>query len=993
VLATVHEITEKVRNERRITLLRELGAHSADAKTAKGACASAAETLRDAKDVPFALFYLIEADRKSARLAAASGIGMGMDASPITLSLVSDTGPWNVGKALETDQLQTVENLRERFSDIPCGPWLEPPHSAAILPIRSNVQRQPAGLLIAGISPRQRFDQSYGSFFELLSTQVATAIANARAYEEERKRAEALAELDRAKTVFFSNVSHEFRTPLTLLLGPLEESLASAPSNLPVEVRANLEVAHRNSLRLLKLVNSLLEFSRIEAGRIEANYEPIDLALYTSELVSLFRSAIEKAGLRLVVDCPPLPEPVYVDCEMWEKVVLNLLSNAFKFTFDGQIKVELRWLGEFVELSVSDSGVGIPEQELPKVFERFYRVRGVNGRTHEGTGIGLALVLELVRLHGGTVSALSQERRGTTFTVTIRTGRDHLPASSIHNPSRRSIQAARTQFVQEALRWLPAVEQADHKLEVPSANGMEDSIPLGGSPSLPPPRILLADDNADMREYVCRLLSPHCQVDAVGDGEAAMARIRTRHPDLLLTDVMMPRMDGVELLRTLRAEPETRDIPVIMLSARAGEEARVEGLQAGANDYLIKPFTARELLARVQSQLELARVRRESNAAVRESEERFRAFVTASSDAVYRMSPNWSEMRSLRGRGFIPDTSNPNPSWLQTYIHPDDRTQVLGAIEKAVQSKSVFELEHRVIRTDGTLGWTFSRAIPLLNNQGELIEWFGAAADITERRNAEQALREAQNKLREHADNLECAIADRTAQLRETVTELEAFSYSVAHDLRAPLRALQGFGQFLADEYAYQLDERAKSYLHRMSRAAERMDQLITDVLDYSHVVRSAHPLEPVDIQKLLAEIIQIYPSLTEQSARISIQGEFPIIMGNPARLTQCFSNLLSNATKFVAPGVTPEVRIWSETRDDWTRICVCDNGIGIPSDQHEKIFEIFQRVSKDYEGTGIGLAIVKKAGERMQGRVGVDSAPGRGSTFWIELRPAPVIA
>ena len=277
------------------------------------------------------------------------------------------------------------------------------------------------------------------------------AIANARAYEEERKRAEALAEIDRAKTAFFSNVSHEFRTPLTLMLGPLEDELRENSKG-----RERIEIAHRNSLRLLKLVNTLLDFARIEAGRIEAVYEPTDLAAATAELASVFRSAIEKAGLRLVVDCPPLPEEVYVDREMWEKIVLNLLSNAFKFTFEGEIKVSLCLRRERVELSVSDTGAGIPAAELSHIFERFHRVRGTDSRTHEGTGIGLSLVQELAKIHGGGVQVRSVEGQGATFTVTIPTGHAHLPKERLGGTrSLMSTSLGATPFVEEALRWLP----------------------------------------------------------------------------------------------------------------------------------------------------------------------------------------------------------------------------------------------------------------------------------------------------------------------------------------------------------------------------------------------------------------------------------------------------------------------------------------------------------------------------------------------------------
>ncbi|BDI18542.1 hypothetical protein ANSO36C_43440 [Nostoc cf. commune SO-36] len=264
------------------------------------------------------------------------------------------------------------------------------------------------------------------------------------AREQERQRAEALAELDHAKTLFFSNVSHEFRTPLTLSLAPLQDALSDSVNPLTSSQRERLELAHRNSLRLLKLVNTLLDFSRIEADRLKANYEPTDLSSYTAELASVFRSAMENANLQLVIDCPPLPNPIYVDREMWEKIVLNLLSNAFKFTFEGIISVSLKPVQEgagsreqgageknfppcpphpapclFVELIVSDTGVGISASELPHLFERFYQVRGAKGRSYEGSGIGLSLVQELVKRHGGAIAVTSAVGQGTTFTVTI----------------------------------------------------------------------------------------------------------------------------------------------------------------------------------------------------------------------------------------------------------------------------------------------------------------------------------------------------------------------------------------------------------------------------------------------------------------------------------------------------------------------------------------------------------------------------------------------
>ena len=744
VLGTVHEITEKVIGERRLMILHELSARGFEAKTKEESCTIAAETLlKHPQDVPFALFYLVGSDGKQAQLSGVAGISLGEQISPQVVNLDEDDihpESWPLTRAMQTGTMQVVEYLGSRFPWVPLGPWKDPPHTAVVLPIFSSKAHRCAGLLIIGISSRLRFDESYRSFLELMTTQIATAIANAQSYEEERKRAEALFELDRAKTVFFSNVSHEFRTPLTLMLNPLKELSNQLYDRLQSEEREQLQLVQRNGLRLQKLVNTLLDFSCIEAGRVQASYEATDLACYTAELASVFRSLIEQAKMRLAIDCPPLPEAVYIDREMWEKIVLNLLSNAFKFTFAGEISVRLRWQNDHVELAVQDTGIGIPASELPQLFERFHRVKGAQGRSFEGSGIGLSLVQELVKLHGGTIEVASVAGAGTCFTVSIPTGTAHLPQDRISAPRTLTSTALSTDaYLEEALRWLPESQQdggivfGDGELCSPSLRSDLSSA-----------KILVADDNADMRDYVRRLLSQQYEVEAVSDGLAALSAIRQQVPDLVLTDVMMPNLDGFGLLQELRSHPDTRGIPIILLSARSGEEARAEGLSAGADDYLIKPFSARELLARVEATLKLARLRREANAALHRSEEQFRLFVTASSDMVYRMSADWSVMLNLEGKDSLASTENPNRSWLEQYIPQTDHPQVLAAIQEAIRTKSVFELEHRVIQLDGTVGWTFSRAIPLLDAENEIIEWFGAASDVTERKQAEVALRRSQ---------------------------------------------------------------------------------------------------------------------------------------------------------------------------------------------------------------------------------------------------------
>src|SRR5262249_21399741 len=405
----VTEETERIIGERQLALLRELAAKTADARTVEDACTLAASAIRtNPNDLPFALIYTIDAKRRSACLTGISGLARGHKLAPETVDL-DEPSLWPFKEVLGTQRAYPLSDLTAFSEELPAVREKHRVTKAVSMLVAGSGETGTAGVLIAGLSPLLAFDDSYQRFLELVAGGISEAITNGRAYEAERKRAEALAEIDRAKTAFFSNVSHEFRTPLTLILGPIEDALAETTDG---GQRDRLELMRRNALRLQKLVNTLLDFSRIEAGRIQATYEPTDLAELTTELASVFRSAIEKAGLRLIVNCPPLSEPVYVDLEMWEKIVLNLLSNAFKFTFQGEIEVSLRQVGDQVELVVRDSGTGIPTAELPRLFERFHRVQNARSRSFEGSGIGLALVQELVKLHGGTVGVESEVEQG-----------------------------------------------------------------------------------------------------------------------------------------------------------------------------------------------------------------------------------------------------------------------------------------------------------------------------------------------------------------------------------------------------------------------------------------------------------------------------------------------------------------------------------------------------------------------------------------------------
>jgi signal transduction histidine kinase/anti-sigma regulatory factor (Ser/Thr protein kinase)/ActR/RegA family two-component response regulator len=569
--AVCTEVTGEVLGARRQQLLHDLstaGGALGDEDTVLAALCAALGT--DPLDVPVAAVYLDD----GGRLRRAATVGCPPDRLPA--------------------QVEDAAQLPSRVGDLGLigGLWQDPVRDAVVLPLAAVAGDERLGVLVAGVSPNRVLDAEYRTFLELVAGQFVGALGNARAFEAERRRGESLAELDRAKTAFFSDVSHELRTPLTLLLGPISDVLADDAAPLPAAAREQLTLAMRNGQRLQRLVNDLMDFASIEAGRAHAVRVETDVAAFTAELAGVLRAAAERAGLRLTVDCPPLARRVHVDPRMWEKVVLNLLSNAVKYTFVGGIDVAVHGADDGVVLTVSDTGIGIPAEELPLVFDRFHRVPGSLARNREGTGIGLALVRELVALHGGSVTVASEPGMGSSFTVTVPYGSPDAEGDAAH-PATPS----------EAARGTAEAWEAD-------VTPREQPAATAGTSTT----VLVVDDNADMRTYLTRLLSPIWRVRTCPNGEEALARIAEQQPDVVLTDVMMPRIDGFELLRRLRADEATRGIPVIMLTARAGQEAAVEGFTAGVDDYLAKPFQAAELIARVRVAIDRATGRREAAA-------------------------------------------------------------------------------------------------------------------------------------------------------------------------------------------------------------------------------------------------------------------------------------------------------------------------------------------------------------------------------------------
>jgi signal transduction histidine kinase len=998
MLCVVVEETDRVIGERKLAALRTLAAGLATTTTEPEVLDAVVRALdTDAQDLPFTAVYLFDEDGKRARLACTTRIERGTELSPEVIDVDDPAAPWPLGSISDG---RVVVPIAERASELAAkgsalsGPWDRPPRDAVVVPIAQRGQERAAGggFLVAGANPYRQLDPSYEGFVELIGGQIASSLANARAYEAERRRAESLAELDRAKTVFFSNVSHELRTPLTLLLGPAEDALADPETTSVNRERASL--IHRNAHRLLKLVNTLLDFSRIEAGRVEAVFEPTDLAAYTTELASSFRSAVERAGLELTIDAPPrrLAQPVFVDRDMWEKIVLNLISNAFKHTFEGRIRVTVSSDRGAAVLEVSDTGVGIPAEQLPHVFERFRRVPNARSRTHEGTGIGLALVQELVRLHQGEVNVESREGAGTTFTVRVPLGAAHLPSDRIAaERSRASTAVAANAFVEEALRWLPSGEYD-------ALDGTPAGIVSHGARDA---RILVADDNADMRGYVARLLRERgWSVEEVGDGEAALARAR-RNPrvDLVLSDVMMPKLDGFALLDALRLDDRTHSIPIVLLSAKAGEEARVEGLRAGADDYLVKPFAARELIARIETQLRRAWEQREQDEII-EAVDRERARLRE----LFASAP--AAIAVLQGPAHVIEIANEN--WLEVAGHRDVIGQPLGEALPELEEQGIIAIADDVFRTGvAYVGTEFKLNFrangsdapveryfnfvcqPVRDeNWGRISALFVHAVEVTDlvnsRRDAERAQRMAEEANRAKSE----------------------FLAAMSHELRTPLNAIAGHAQLLEMGVHGPLTDAQRQALGRIQWSEGHLLALINDVLNYAKIEagRVQYEMGDVVLADLTKEVLSmIQPQLA--SGELSCEVNVPeglVAHADREKIRQILINLLSNAIKFTDRGGQITIAAARDTTtNDGTHdgqrpplvLQVSDTGIGIPADKQQSIFDPFVQVHRNLtrstEGTGLGLAISRDLARGMGGELDVQSIVGEGSTFSLRLPAA----
>ncbi|KAL8290344.1 hypothetical protein RQP46_002602 [Phenoliferia psychrophenolica] len=856
-----------------------------------------------------------------------------------------------------------IQDLAGRASGYTSRGWPDPPKQAVCIPIlvEDDTVSFPRAVLVVGLNPRRPWNEVYATFLHLLSRQIATGLFSVASAEQDFRRAEELLQLDRAKSAFFSNVSHELRTPLTLILGPLQDVL-SAKENLQPADRERLTVVQRHSTRLLNMVNSLLDFSRIETGRTSLVFRPVRLSQLTVDLVSLFRSAIERGGVEFIVDAEPDPESgraVFLSPELWEKVVFNLCGNAFKYTLSGSITCRVRFHPTEAVVEFIDTGCGIADSELSKIFERFHRVENTS-RSREGTGIGLALTLELVKALGSLLDVTSQLGHGSTFT--------------------------------------------------------------GNS------KILLVDDNEDLRNYVGSVLRKAFRVVECADGQDALEYCLKSPPDLVVTDIMMPRLDGPGLLAALRDNPLTSTLPIIFLSAKAGPE--------------VKPFQSRELVARVNVHLQLGKLRKELEKRVEErtralfeSEMRYRGLADRYS-ALSLLSPVGVFLCDAEGvltyanpqfyaiSSFSPDAELAN--WPDAIL-AEDRPETMGLWQEAIATTDGVPklMEFRFAAQQNWVQLELRSFRESSTKRG----FVGSVTDIT-RVKAIEALHLASLQQRAH-------------DAEENTRQKELYIDSVSHDcdpqwqnaelLRESLSSIQSFVEDAAQGDYPPVDE-LSAILQDVNESVDAVDSIILcalhqgrivdDVLNVSRLDMNLLTITPTpfDVETRVNEVLKMFDVECSQKRIQLVFEKGPGIqdfhagwlVADHARVAQILLNFLSNSIKFTADADVKKITVRLDALDVllprpthgiripdveektlpsgsvWLVIAVQDSGRGLTEDDLTRLFNRFSQAHPKYGGSGLGLYVSKKLVELHGGFLQVESDLGKGSKFTLSL-PVPV--
>ncbi|RZA26516.1 MAG: response regulator [Proteobacteria bacterium] len=973
----ITETTERMLQTRRTQLVRELAVRLSDAKNLNDVFAFTCQQFDSEQyDIPYLAFYEWNNNRAEAKMS------FGLSLSSTATIFAEPDGDEIKGLTLRVDPAQTeilsIDHSAFENSMAPIGPYPERPSKAIIMPISLPGMTNALGFAVVGVSARRALDDAYKGFYESLSQALNKAIGQVFAFEQEQRRATALAEIDRAKTQFFSNISHELRTPLTLMLGPIEDLLSK--NDLSTSARDELDLVYRNGKRLRKLVNSILDFSRIEAGRLKAKFAPLDLFQFTRDLSSIFRSTIEKGGLQLRVDTATLEEPVYVDPEMWERIILNLLSNAYKYTLQGFVSVSFHESSDSVLIKIKDSGTGIPQKDLPKLFDRFHRVEGAVARTYEGTGIGLSLVKQLVTIQGGHIHVESTEGLGSEFIISLKKGVAHI------DPLHLSTTAQPARFSTDSLLYLEEIESwkttggATSRTSL-SKTDERSAIDLSTSESVSKRQtVLIVDDNADMREYIAGFLGRSYEILLADNGDSAFEIVTKQKVDLVLSDVMMPGKNGFELLQAIRGEPTLSSLPVILLSARAGEEAKIDGLREGANDYLVKPFSSRELIARVNSVLQISQMKLETDRLRSNRDDRLLgAFAQAAVGmALLDLNSNILDANSTFADITGYSTEELRKLNVSRLNLPENLLATSEQFKNLLEGRiNGFIIEKQLIRKDKSLCWVQNSISAGRNVSGEIDSIIVVSEDIRGRKESEATARQAL---------IEAERANESKSL---------FLANMSHEIRTPLGIIKGYIELLHQTNLLPSEE--NEWLQIVARNAHQLGIIIDDILDLSRIEADKLELHPTwfDLNELLQDVRTTFAHrIEEKGLALSFedgQAKGRSILTDKNRLRQILVNVIGNSIKFTTKGSIKVRYTVTDIANDRQRheFRIEDTGIGMSASDREKIFQAFSQadsaINRRFGGTGLGLALSRNFARMLGGDLTIEhSVPNQGTTVLL---------
>ncbi|KAF8602883.1 hypothetical protein BDV93DRAFT_523732 [Ceratobasidium sp. AG-I] len=972
--------------------------------------------------------------------------------SDSTLSSQSDLNGWEFATLFASGHIELVDPLPPGFATgLGERGFGDVPRVAAMLPIWAGVGRSgaeghslPQAILLTGLNTRRAYDADYAAWLESLSASLGSQLTAIMQRESDAKMMEEREKMDKAKTMFFTNASHELRTPLTLIQAPLEQLMTS--QNLHQSSLYKVQLALRNTRRLQMLVNSILDMSKVEAGRLLGRFQPVRLGQVVSDLAALFRSIAEKKGIEFEVSNNKKDPPfVYVDIDLWEKITCNLLSNAFKYTIQGKVTLAVDYDESFAYMHVTDTGVGIPSDQLEQVFERFFRV---NGSRAEGTGIGLSLTKELVALHGGELTLTSRSKEeypqesGSTFTVTVPLGSTHLSAGMIYetekqNPHGLSSTELGYWMGVEAGQPTPSISSGDDDAgsTVSSAFFFEKDDAL-----------LVVDDNEDMRGYIRKIFSPYLTVFEAKDGSEALEIAKTQKLNMVLCDVLMHGMSGPEVLAKLREEKQTRLVPVIFVTA-SDDVGLFAGKTEGVVDCISKPFKVRDLLARVHLQVQLGKrlIKLQGDFDARTHE--LETLIELSTVGIFRtdatgkltyLNSTWYQIVGY-------PTDRDKDEWLD-FIHPESNADALRVWRGCFERHETSSTRLRWVPDT----WTHACITPLFSPHGTFAGAFGTITDINEQHKAEEA-RIALAEEKEHIAAMKAADAEAQRLLEVERRRAQELLIDVtSHELRQPVSAIIQNAEVVSSNMKELRDlledcrKRGMSYapteqvINELDDDLQAMDsitqcglaqaRIANDVLSLSRIqlnVLSVLPTE-FDIRRETSLILMVFRNeLATKNINFTLDlGRGADLFGvssvctDRSRFAQIITNLMSNAIRFV--DMSPELReikVFLEISPDppmdetcvppplpprrpivqrspesesgelfvYIYVSVQDSGPGLQKEDLALLFQRFQQGSNAHHvfgGSGLGLFVCRQLCNLMGGRIEVESELGKGAIF-----------